>query len=75
LSVASQKFVKSILIKDPSKRNKPEDALKMDWIQQKMENDSQISSKVIKNLVQIREVDEMKKEFLLILFNQMNASK
>lgn len=75
LSVASQKFVRSILIKDPSKRIKPEDALKMDWIQQKMENDFKISSKVIKNLVQIREVDEMKKEFLLILFNQMNASK
>lgn len=75
LSNTARRFVRAVLVKDPEKRLTPEQALKTDWICQKMERNPEISARVIKRLVEIRQIDDMKKEFFIILFNQMNSEK
>lgn len=51
LSVESMDFISKLLVKNPAERLKPAEALKHDWIKQRVDCDNDISSDVIANLV------------------------
>lgn len=51
LSLEALDFVDKVLVKNPAERMKPGEALKHNWIKQKIEVDHEIGTDIIENLV------------------------